>query len=75
MSIACTLCKVPTQYNNTYIKVRTFEQDYRLPVGISQQAPKAEKGNLGRKNRIVLFEGVCDRCSMLVAGYIESLRE
>ncbi len=76
MAINCTLCGMPAEFSSTYTKKRKWEPDYSLPFGISQKPPKDERRLMRRNGGITdIVEGVCDRCSMLIAGYIESLRK
>jgi hypothetical protein len=69
-TVECAGCGIPTHVNNAFWKVRSIVRDARLPVGIR---PPSKPKNIGKLGKIYLKEHFCDRCSMLITGYIENL--
>ena len=69
-TVMCVGCHTPTHITNAYWKVRSMVVDHRLPVGTQRLSKKKDWGTFGK---IYLGEHFCDRCSMLIAGYIENL--
>ena len=70
-TVTCVGCDTPTHVNNAFWKTRTVVHDSRLPLGVKAQ-PKPK--NIGKLGKIYLKEHFCDRCSMLITGFIENLR-
>ena len=83
----CTLCLKQAEETNSYFKRHKREMDDALPAGTPRPRVKRTDGVTGGRlqrgpytdnnPRLVepVIEGVCNWCSMLIAGYIESLRQ
>jgi len=80
----CTLCLKQTEYSSTYTKKRKRQQDTMLPTGTPlarkrawEKSEEVQPHYTGASTRMsdLVVDGICDWCSMLIAGYIESLRQ
>ena len=69
-TVMCVGCNTPAHINNAFWKTRSMVRDFRLPPGMQKLSKSKNMGTFGKK---YLKEHFCDRCSMLITGYIENL--